>query len=54
MSDDECAICGGEVEEEEIEPEKLERLQEDNEHLEGEDIHKLVCQECGHTAYVRR
>ncbi|MDY6777983.1 MAG: hypothetical protein SVU32_04905 [Candidatus Nanohaloarchaea archaeon] len=54
MPERECVICGGDVEEADIEPDKVERLKEDNKHLEGEEIHKLVCQECGHTSYVRK
>lgn len=49
----ECAICGGETKEQEIEEEKKDRLMKDNEHLENEEIHKVVCDNCGHTAYVR-
>lgn len=49
----ECLLCGGEMEEEQIEDDKIDRLKEDNQHLEGEDVHKLVCADCGHTAYVR-
>jgi rubrerythrin len=53
MSDDTgCTICGEELEEKEIEDDKVKRLKKNNKHLGGEDIHKLVCTECGHTAYV--
>jgi len=54
MTEHECSICGGDLEEEDIDPEKAERLKKDNKHLKGADIHKLVCQQCGHTAYVTR
>lgn len=54
MVEQECSICGGELEEAEIDDEKADRLKKDNKHLEGADIHKLVCQQCGHTAYVTR
>ncbi|MCJ7428937.1 MAG: hypothetical protein MUP66_00945 [Candidatus Nanohaloarchaeota archaeon QJJ-5] len=53
MTED-CAICGSETREEEIDPEKKERLMKDSDHLEGEEIHKVVCENCGHTAYVRK
>jgi len=49
----ECPICGEEAVEEPIEEDKLERLQE-HEHLEGREIVKLVCGDCGHTAYVSK
>ncbi|MCJ7450756.1 MAG: hypothetical protein MUP58_03385 [Candidatus Nanohaloarchaeota archaeon QJJ-9] len=46
-----CPICGNELERGKIEKEKQERLKKDSDHLEGKDLHKLVCHECGHISY---
>lgn len=51
---DTCALCGGELEEEEIAADRQDKLREHDPELEEEDMHALVCQDCGHIAYRRR
>lgn len=46
-----CPICGNELEREEIKKDKKKRLKEGSKHLEGKELHKLVCHECGHVSY---
>lgn len=52
MGEENCALCGGEMVEEEIEEEREEKLRE-NSDLDGDDVHALVCQDCGHVSYRR-
>ena len=48
-----CAVCNGKTEREEIERAKKQRLLDADKSLEGADLHKRVCEECGHIAYIR-
>ena len=48
-----CAVCNGKTEREEIEKAKKQRLLDADKSLEGADLHKRVCKECGHIAYLR-
>lgn len=48
-----CALCGGELVEEEIDEDREAKIREHEPDLEGEELHALVCQDCGHVSYRR-
>ncbi|MDY6769616.1 MAG: hypothetical protein SVU88_01450 [Candidatus Nanohaloarchaea archaeon] len=50
---DECTVCGGEMAEEELDEEQVEKIRARSADLADDDVHALVCQECGHVAYRR-
>lgn len=49
----ECIVCDGDTELEDVEEDKLRRLKEADSSLEEHDIKKVVCKDCGHTAYIK-
>ncbi|MDY6777012.1 MAG: YgiT-type zinc finger protein [Candidatus Nanohaloarchaea archaeon] len=53
MAEEECALCGGEMVEEDLEDEREQKIRRNSEIEDEEDMHALVCQDCGHVAYRR-
>ena len=51
---EECVICGGEMEEEEMDEDKERRIKDNAPHFEGEEFVKMVCQKCGHVSYHKK
>lgn len=54
MGDDQCELCGGELEEREISDEREAQLRENIPDLDGKTLHATVCTECGHVAYRKQ
>lgn len=53
MAEESCAFCGGDLVEEEIEEERESKIRRSSEDLGEEELHALVCQDCGHVSYRR-
>ncbi|MDY6762046.1 MAG: hypothetical protein SVY41_03280 [Candidatus Nanohaloarchaea archaeon] len=54
MAEDGCAICGGELEEHEVDAEREERIRGRSPDLpDDEEVHAFVCQDCGHVVFRR-
>ncbi len=53
MTDEGCALCGGETEKQEIDDDREAKIREHNPDLDGDDVHARVCTECGHVSYRR-
>lgn len=51
--DDTCALCGGELVEEDIDGDRQQKMRAHDPDLEAEELHQVVCQACGHVAYRR-
>lgn len=48
-----CVVCKGKTVKEKMEESKKKRLLDADKRLDEEELHKRVCQECGHIAYVK-
>lgn len=53
MAEENCALCGGDLVEEDIDEERETKIRGSSSDLEEEDMHALVCQDCGHVSYRR-
>ncbi|MDY6768991.1 MAG: YgiT-type zinc finger protein [Candidatus Nanohaloarchaea archaeon] len=54
MAAGECAICGGDLIEHEVEEEREERIRGRSPEIEeDEEIHAFVCEDCGHVVFHR-
>ncbi|MCJ7479277.1 MAG: hypothetical protein MUP63_03830 [Candidatus Nanohaloarchaeota archaeon QJJ-7] len=54
MVEETCAICGGELVEEDIHDDREEKIRDNSPDIDdGEDLHALACEDCGHVTYHR-
>lgn len=52
--EEECVICGGEMEEKEMDKDKERRIKANAPHFEGTEFVKMICTKCGHVSYHRK
>lgn len=48
---EDCALCGGELEDHEVSDEREEKIRKNAHDIKGKDVHAKVCTECGHVSY---